>query len=216
MKTRYLLLSWLVVLAAFGATAWLYPGLPERIPVHWNAHGEIDRYGGRVTIFVMPSIMAALLALLAVLPRFDPRRFSTSDSGDTYWFSALVFTGMQGYLHAVLLLRASGEEVDVMRAMVSGIAVCLALMGNVLGKVRRNFWLGVRTPWTLANERVWYATHRLAAKTMVAGSLLALAAVLAGLPPLIGVALIVAGALAPAAYSLLYYKRLERDGQLEA
>lgn len=216
MKSRYLLLSWLLVLAAFAATAWFYPGLPERIPMHWNAAGEIDGYGERATIFTMPAAMAAILALLTVLPRFDPRRFSSADSGDTFWFSALVVTGLLGYIHALLLWSASGEAVDVRRALIGGMAVFLALLGNVMGKVRRNFWVGVRTPWTLANERVWYATHRLAAKTMVGGSLLALVAVLAGLHPVLGVALIVAGLLVPVVYSLVYYKRLERDGQLDA
>lgn len=216
MKSRYLLLSWLLVLAAFGATAWFYPGLPERIPVHWNAAGEIDGYGTRATVFMLPAAMAAILALLTVLPRFDPRRFSSKDSGDTYWFSALVATGLLGYIHALLLWNAAGEVVDVPRALVGGIAVFLALLGNVMGKVRRNFWVGVRTPWTLADERVWYATHRLAAKTMVGASLLALAAVLAGLPPMLGVALVMAGVLVPVGYSLVYYKRLEREGQRDA
>jgi uncharacterized membrane protein len=216
MKHRYLLLSWLVVLAVFAATAWCYPGLPERIPLHWNVNGEIDGYGGRPTIFMLPLLMAGVLALVSTLPRTDPRRYSTQASGDTYWLSALVVTSLLGYIQALLLVAARGDSLDLPRALVGGIAVFIALLGNVMGKVRRNFWLGVRTPWTLANERVWYATHRLAAKTMVAGSLLALAVVLAGLHPMIGVALIVAGALAPVAYSLVYYKRLERDGRLEA
>ena len=216
MKARYLLLSLLIVLASFAATAWFYPGLPERIPLHWNVHGEIDRYGTRDSIFTLPLVMAGLLALLAVLPRLDPQRISVKASGDTYWFCALVVTGLLAYVQVLLLWGAGGDGVDVPRALVGGLAVFLALLGNVMGKVRRNFWVGVRTPWTLANERVWYATHRLAGKTMVLASLLALATVLAGLNPAFGVVLIVAGVLLPAGYSLVYYKQLERSGRLDA
>ena len=82
----------------------------------------------------------------------------------------------------------------------------------MLGKVKRNFWLGVRTPWTLASDRVWYSTHRLAGKTMVTGGLVVLAAALAGLPPYVSTAALLAGALVPVVYSLVYYKRLERTG----
>jgi uncharacterized membrane protein len=86
----------------------------------------------------------------------------------------------------------------------------------VIGKVRRNFWLGIRTPWTLASERVWYATHRMAGKTMVGAGVLGLVALLVGLPEMLAIFLFIAGLLLPALYSLLYYKRLERSGGLEA
>jgi uncharacterized membrane protein len=78
------------------------------------------------------------------------------------------------------------------------------LIGNVMGKVRRNFWLGVRTPWTLANERVWYATHRLAGKTMVAGGLVTLVAALSALPGVVAVVALIGAALVPVGFSLVY------------
>jgi uncharacterized membrane protein len=215
MKNRYLLLSILIVLAAFGATLALYGGLPERMPVHWNAHGEIDRYGARSSAFLLPSIMAASLLLLALLPRVSPRRFTVDAFHDTYWYCALIVVAMLAWVQGVLLWGASAHPLEMPRALLAGIAIFFALLGNVMGKVRRNFWIGVRTPWTLANERVWYATHRLAAKTMVGASVLAFVAALAGLPQ-VAVGLLVAGLLVPALYSLLYYKRLERSGELEA
>ena len=90
----------------------------------------------------------------------------------------------------------------------------IALLGNVLGKVQRNFYVGVRTPWTIADERVWNATHRLAAKTFVIGGLTGLAfALVAGWSWLSFVA-ILAAALVPVIYSLVYYKQLERRGEL--
>jgi uncharacterized membrane protein len=115
-------------------------------------------------------------------------------------------------VQALVLAQALGVPLAMDRLLSGGIAVLVVLLGNVLGKVRSNFWLGVRTPWTLASERVWYATHRLAGKTMVTGGLLALACVLAGLPARWATCAVLAGALLPVPWSLLYYKRLERPG----
>jgi uncharacterized membrane protein len=89
-----------------------------------------------------------------------------------------------------------------------------ALLGNVMGKVRRNFYVGVRTPWALANERVWNATHRFAAKTFVAAGVIGLALTLLGFTGWPVFVLLMAGLLAPVAYSLVFYKQLERRGQL--
>jgi uncharacterized membrane protein len=80
--------------------------------------------------------------------------------------------------------------------------------------VRRNFYIGVRTPWTLANERVWNATHRVAAKTLVAGGLVGLALIVAGLDGISVIVVLLAGAIVPIAYSLVFYKQLERRGEL--
>ena len=101
------------------------------------------------------------------------------------------------------------------RAMFGGLAVFLGLLGNVMGKVRRNFWIGIRTPWTLASERVWYSTHRFAGKTMVLCAALSLAGVVAGLPLALCLTVLMAGPIVPVFYSLFFYKRLERKGNLE-
>jgi uncharacterized membrane protein len=125
----------------------------------------------------------------------------------------LVF-GMMAYVYAVLLWADCGRAIDMGRAISFGVCLFFVLIGNVMGKLRRNFYVGVRTPWTLASERVWNATHRFAAKTFVAGGLVGLALSIVGLflwailAPLVG-------ALVPVVYSLVIYKRLERRGELE-
>lgn len=92
------------------------------------------------------------------------------------------------------------------------------LIGNVLGNVRRNFWVGVRTPWTIASERVWNDTHRLAARLFVVAALAGLAVILLPLPlaavSITTFVLIMAAALVPVFYSLWDYKRLQWRGEL--
>jgi len=120
---------------------------------------------------------------------------------------------LMAYVYAITLWSGLGHSVNSGREIVGGVCLFAALLGNVLGKVRRNFWVGVRTPWTLANERVWHATHRIAAKTFVAGGLVGMVLAFSGLVAWAG-SIVIAAMLVPVVYSLVIYKRLERRGEL--
>jgi uncharacterized membrane protein len=214
MKKGFLIGSGLIACATLAVTLLAYGRLPARIPIHWNIDGQADGFGPRSMVYAFSAMMAAIAALWAVLPAISPRRYEVASFGATWFKSGLFVVALFGYMQMMLLWFLLGGDVLLPRAMLGGVALLIVLLGNVLGKVRSNFWFGVRTPWTLASERVWYATHRLAGKTMVAGGLAALALLLAGLPVRYAHIAILAGALAPAAWSLIYYKRLERDGRL--
>jgi uncharacterized membrane protein len=216
MNKKYLLCSVLIIVATLAATLYAYPHLPERMPVHWDAHGDIDGYGPRAAIFIHTGVTLLLTALWLVLPRLSPQRFKVDQFQDTYWYSLMIVVALVSYLQMVSLWGAYTRTAEMGRPIIAGLAAFAALLGNVIGKVRRNFWLGIRTPWTLANERVWYSTHRLAAKSMVVGGLLSLAAIIVGLPAVLAFGLLIAGFLVPVPWSLIYYKRLERSGRLEA
>jgi uncharacterized membrane protein len=216
MRNRYLVLCALIVLATLAATLLVWRHLPAQIPVHWNGGGEIDRYGPRGTVFVQSAVMLAFMLLWTLLPRVSPQHFKVDEFHETWWYTCLVIVALLGYIQLVILWGAYTHTMAMNRALIGALAVFATLLGNVLGKVRRNFWLGVRTPWTLANERVWYSTHRLAARSMVVAGLLALAAVILDLPGVLAVSVLGAGFAIPVGWSLLYYKRLERSGRLEA
>jgi uncharacterized membrane protein len=203
-----------MVLAAWVVTAVLYPGLPEKIPTHWDLHGKLDGYGSRATLFLLPATMLFMLGLFAALPALSPKNFEVDTFRSTYLFLMVLIIGLFGYMHGVTLYAARTGHLDVARAMVGGLYLFFAMMGNVLGKVRRNFYIGVRVPWTLASERVWNDTHRVASWVFVLAGLAGFAIVAAGgslplsLIPL-GVAVVV-----PIIYSFVHYKQLERRGAL--
>jgi len=123
--------------------------------------------------------MTGLMLLFAELQWLSPRRFEVDTFRSTYLYIMLVLLGLFAYFQAVLLWAAVGGDFRMGRVMMGGIGLLIALMGNVLGKVQRNFYIGIRTP-TPANEPVWYATHRFGAKTFVVGGLLALVLALVG------------------------------------
>jgi uncharacterized membrane protein len=217
MKRRYYLAGMVLVLAALVAAALAYPHLPEQIATHWNLQGEADDFGPRWMIFVIgPGIMALMLAVFALLPWLSPRHFEVESFLPTYLRLMLLVVAMCGYFFAVMLAAGLTGSLAVDRALVGGIAVLLVLFGNLMGKVRRNFYLGIRTPWTLASERVWHATHRLAGRSMVVAGLVALAIVLAGGAVWTVAIALGAGLLLPVVFSLVHYKQLERRGELEA
>jgi uncharacterized membrane protein len=215
MKNRYLMMCATVVAATLAFTLAIYAQLPARIPTHWNFQGQIDAFGPRGFVFLHTGFMVGFMLLWTVLPSLSPKRFTVDTFNATYWHICLVIVVMLGYIQCILVWGAYSPSMPMNRALCGGLATVMALLGNVTGKVRRNFWIGIRTPWTLANERVWYATHRVAAKTMVGAALLSLAGLLAGLPVWMCMAVLLAGPVIPAFFSLQVYKRLERKGNLE-
>lgn len=198
-----------IVLAVAALTAWLYPSVPPTIAVHWDIHGNVNGYGPRGFLFGEVLMMVAVLLLWLVLPGVSPQRFTVDTFTDTYWRIGLIVTGLLAFIQCMLLWAALSPAAPMERALAGGIAVFIGLLGNVMGKVRRNFWIGIRTPWTLGSERVWVATHRLAARTMVASAVLSLLGLFAGLPAAWCIGLPIAGILFPAVYSLWLYRRIE-------
>jgi uncharacterized membrane protein len=219
MKTRYFGACIALFAIALAATILAWPHLPERVPLHWNVHGEVDGWGPRGMLMLLgPGAMLAELAIFAVLPVLSPKRFEVEAFLRTYLRIMLAAILLAGYITAVLLFAGLTGHVDVSSALLGGVSVVLVFVGNLMGKVRRNFFIGIRTPWTLASERVWHDTHRLAGKTLVAAGLASFAAALwGGLAGIAAwIALVLAGALVPVAYSFVHYRALERGGGLGA
>ena len=219
MKGRYFGVCLLLVAAALAATLVAWDHLPARVPLHWNAHGRVDGYGPRwMLLAVGPGAMLAELAIFAALPALSPKRFALESFTRTYLRIMLAAVALAGYITAVLLWVALTGDVDVTSALLAGVSVLVVVLGNMMGKVRRNFFIGIRTPWTLASERVWYATHRLAGKSMVASGILGIgAALVGGIAGIVAwIAIVLAGVMVPVVYSFVHYRTLEREGTLEA
>jgi len=215
MTRRIFVFEMLLVLAALAATAIAWPHLPASVPMHWNIHFQPDRYGSRGTLFLIgPGLMVSILVLTCLLPWLSPKPFGVDSFRAAYRQIMLILFGMMTYLYAVLLWAAFGQSLDAGRAIGGGVCLFVALIGNQMGKLRRNFYIGVRTPWTLASERVWNATHRFAARITVAAGLLGLLLSIAGLP-ILALFCVIAAALASVLYSLVYYKQLESRGELD-
>jgi uncharacterized membrane protein len=215
MTRKYYLAGMLMTAVVLVATVVAYPHLPDSIPTHWNIHNQVDGYGPKWSLYAAgPGLMALVMLLMYCLPWFSPKNFEVDSFRRTYLQIMLVLLCMAAYFFGVFLWAAFGHAVNMGRALVGGGCLAIVLCGNLMGKIRRNFFMGVRTPWALANERVWNATHRLAAKTMVVSGLVGLAISAASPNFWLVLVVLTLGLLIPAAYSFVFYRQLERLGEL--
>jgi len=211
MKLRTGILIQLGMLAAsLVVGAIYYSRLPEVVPTHWGLNGQIDQYGSRWTALAMgPAMIAFMLLLTIVLPKISPRNFEIDRFVGVFSYSMVLVTVLMFFLSLVILRATEGAKFAMDKFMMAGMFLFFALLGNVLGKVRRNFFMGIRTPWTLASERVWDATHRLAGRIWLVGGLIGVAASLLGLSIMGSVAFITVLGLWPVVQSYFLYRKLE-------
>ena len=211
----YYLAAAVVILATAAGIVVAYPRLPQTVPIHWDIHGQVNGWGSKSSLFLYgPGLMVLIVGLFAALPWLSPKKFEVDSFRTTYLYIMIVSVGLMAYIQILILVSALGAPLDISRAIEGCVCLMTVLVGNVFGKVRRNFFVGIRTPWTIASERVWNRTHRLAAKTSFVAGLLGLVEVLLRAPFWLPIATILSGPFIPAIYSLVYYKQLEHRGEL--
>lgn len=215
MRKISVLIGLAMTAAMFAVGLVLQPRLPEKMPMHWNAAGQVDRFGSQSeALFFTPAIALFVLLLMWGLPQLSPKGKGVEAFQDQYDTVALVIIGFMGAIHLVTL-TASFQKLNVGALIIGGVSLLFVAIGNVLGKTTRNYWMGIRTPWTLESDSVWEKTHRMAAKTMVGGGLLG--ALFSFTPwPILALAPILLGTFYPVIYSYQVYKQEKKTGEEQA
>ena len=203
-------LGFLLVVAGFGVVLPAYSGLPDPMPSHWNAAGQVNGYLPRFWgAFLIPMLMAAMWLIFLVLPRISPRGFEMEPFLRAWGMLKVTVLALMLFLE-VLILRAAKHSGELSApVMFAGLGVLFVVIGNLLGKVTRNFFVGIRTPWTLASEEVWNRTHRLAGKLFVVAGLAVVASAFVGGTVWTMLVAIGLASLIPVVYSYVLYKRIE-------
>lgn len=204
---------WLLIVAALVLGVAVYPQLPEQVASHWNYRGEVDGYSSRNWgAFGIPLLTAGIYLGMLLLPLIDPSRQNYEKFAGAYRvIKAMLVIFMTG-LHLVVILNALGFQVQVDKVVMGGVSLLILIIGNFMGQFRHNYFIGIKTPWTLASEVVWRKTHRLGGRLWVAAGILGLAGTLLG-GPTGGLLLAAALALAviiPFVYSYLEFRRLSK------
>ena len=166
----------IAVMAAISAWAWVkLPGTAV-IATHWGVDGRVNGTMPKDWgLAFLPAIGLALTLLFAAVPRIEPRRANMIASRKPFyaiWLSALVVIAVA---HAMVVGLALGYPINVPGVLIILLPLSIAVGGNYLGKARANFFVGVRTPWTLSSDLSWEKTHRILGRLFVWSALIVLA-----------------------------------------
>jgi uncharacterized membrane protein len=215
--TRWTIGSLILVAAAWAGWGWIATQpdfFPDPTPIHWGISFEPDGWTtpsrALATLTLAPGVMTAMLVLTLFLPRLVPSAFAGPDrrrKADYVMFLVTIFFGVLFVViaHAMHTTRFSA------RWLMAAFFVMIMLVGPAMRGVKRNGVMGVRTPWTLADDRVWEETHRFAARFWVGIGVVGLVLLALGVHPLVPFALLLVGALYPVLHSYLIARRIRRE-----
>ena len=157
--------------------AWLIalPHLPAVMPIHWGANGEADGFATKINAMILTvGIMVLIYFIIAFVPRIDPRKENYKYFSKTYNILLNAVLLLFFFVNMSTILQGLGYNVPMSYIAPIMAGLVFIIIGNYLQRVRSNYFMGIRTPWTLSNETVWKKTHRLSGKLFFIGGLLIL------------------------------------------
>jgi uncharacterized membrane protein len=171
-----LLIAAVLILTATLAGVLLWNQLPDPVASHWGADDQVNGYMPRVWgVFLMPLITIGMLLLFLVIPSVDPLKTNIQQFRDTFNTFIVLIIAFMVYIHALTLIWNLGYTgFRMSSAMLPAMGLLFIFMGRLITKAKRNFFIGIRTPWTLSSDRVWDETHRVGGKLFIAAGVLAL------------------------------------------
>jgi uncharacterized membrane protein len=182
----------------------VYSHLPDPMPMHWDIHGQVNGYGPRwLGAFLNPLIIIAIAIMIPVLPRIDPRGRNYEKFGTAYLTMMYATITLLFVIHLFALGAALGIDVSIGRLIPAAVGLLLIVVGNFLPRVRPNWMVGIRNPWTLSSDRVWERAHRVGGYLMM--GLGALILITAPFAPMISTAILAGGGAIALALGITIY-----------
>lgn len=207
----------IIVIAMFTVGGALFSKMPAQMASHWNAAGDADgaisRFWG---VFLFPLISLGLLGLFLVIPRIDPLRANIQKFKGYYYGFIVVFLVYFFYVYILTLLSNLDLRFDMTRALLPAIGVLFLVVGFMMLKAKRNYFIGIRTPWTLSSDEVWDRTHKLGGRLFIAAGIITaiLAVFLSEIALWVMLGLVLGTALFSIIYSYVIFHKLEKEGKV--
>ena len=180
MKLRWSLtiIAFLIVLS-FLTSIYFYPQMPDKLASHWNIRGEADGYTTRFWgLFLMPIISVVMTLLLIVTPKIDPLKRNVAEfKGTFYGFIALMVIFLF-YLHLLTILWNLGKRFNMGQLLTPAFSILFYYCGGLVSKAKRNWFIGIRTPWTLSSDSVWDKTHAIGGRLFKLAGLISILGVI--------------------------------------
>jgi uncharacterized membrane protein len=201
-KQTHIIIILLLILISFAGSLYYYDSLPEQIPTHWNAQGEINGYSSKnFGAFFLPLLEIILAIIFVIIPLIEPNKKNVKKFIKQYNLFAIVMVGFFAYLHWLMLLTAQGYNINFIQFFVPAFGILFYFIGIMTKNAKQNYLIGIRTPWTLASEEVWDKTHELGGNLFELCGIIAFFGILF---PSIGFWLIIIPVLASAMISVVY------------
>ena len=168
------------LIITFILTIAIYPVVPDRVVSHWNAAGQADGYMAKFWgLFLIPLIMTGFVALFAVLPRIDPHKKNYEKFRDYYEGFILLFVLFMLAIQIQIILWSTGYQISPNLTFPVLIGFLFIYIGFLLGHAEQNWFVGIRTPWTLSSKTVWKKTHELGGKLFIIAGVISCAGIFA-------------------------------------
>lgn len=162
------IISFIIILLLFGISIYFYNLLPEKIITHWDQNGEPNGSMGKVFgVYIIPIATLVLFFLFLLIPLIDPLKENIKKFINYYDSFILVLVLFMFYIHILTLLWNIGYRFNTSHAFLPALGFLFIYIGIILKNVKRNWFIGVRTPWTLSSEKVWEKTHILGNKLFI-------------------------------------------------
>ena len=200
----------LMIVLAMAVSALFAQDMPQQMATHWNAKGEVDGYMPKFwALLFMPVLMAMVAGLMYFFPTIDPLRKNVDKFREYYETFIAVLMGFLLLVHLQTVLWNAGTQIDPGITISLGLAALMAYIGFMMGKAKRNWFIGIRTPWTLSSDAVWDKTHALGSKMFIgAGVIVAAGTFVPQYRFLFVILPVLIAALVPAAYSYFEFQKL--------
>lgn len=174
-NTSILVLILIALAIVAGIVIW--DRLPDQMASHWNANDEVDGYIPKFWgVFLMPLVTLGMFALFIALPNMDPLKANIAQFRGTFNLFIVLITVFMLYIHGLTLVWSLGyQDFKMSAAMLPFLGVLFIFIGYLLRQAKRNFFIGIRTPWTLSSDSVWDKTHQLGSVLFMLSGVLAIA-----------------------------------------
>lgn len=190
-----------------------YSSLPDQLPMHYGVSGEADRYWSKGSAILLMSILSLVIPIsLQFIRWIDPRKANYEKFENAFAMTRLAVALVLDFVFAMILIEGLNSGIAAGRMALGAVGILFIIIGNYMPQVKNNYFIGIRTPWTLDSPEVWVKTHRLAGKLWVIAGFLILLSVflLDGTRHIIAIiAVVVLSTVIPAVYSWLLAQRLK-------
>ncbi|RLE41585.1 hypothetical protein DRJ19_05640 [Candidatus Woesearchaeota archaeon] len=154
-----------MILFSFVIGIYFYPQMPEKMASHWNAQGQVDGYMPKFWgLFLIPFILVGLALLFVAIPRIDPLKENIEKFRKYYDGFIILFFVFMLSVYSQVILWNLGVKITPNVILPIGLGILFFYCGILCENVKQNWFIGIRTPWTLSSERVWEKTHKIGGK----------------------------------------------------